>query len=551
MIMGVKSENKIFILLTSSVAVYEIKMKTSQSQLENSSQNTMTNTIQPNQDADDLARFGYRQELDRSLGSFSSFAAGFSYISILTGLFQMFYLGYSAGGNTFIWSWPMILIGQFLVALGFAELAAHYPLSGGVYQWSKLMGSPTLGWLVGWTYSACLIVSLAAVALALQNSLPQISPVFQLFGSSSNPHDSAMNAVIFGCFLVVFTTIINSVGVGLLARINNLGVISELAGIAILIICLAWNAKRGPGEVLTYAFKSDAVSDSLAARALASNSFSTLISDTSRGFFAPLIASAALTASYVLYGFDTAGSLAEETNNPRKLAPWAILQALAAAGIAGLLVLLCALMATESLSSPELGRLDGGLPWIVKSVLGNTLGTFFLWVVVFAIVVCALAVHTGAVRLIYAMARDGFLPYSKSLAHVSEKSKTPVLPTVVVGALAISILIANIHLPQVIELVTMVAVLWANLAYLLITGVLLLKRLQGWPEPSNGLFSLGRWGLPINGVAFVWSIFMVINVGWPREDVYGPEWQHRFAPIGLTLLLLIGGLLLKNRRIST
>jgi hypothetical protein len=46
-----------------------------------------------NADARDLAAFGYRQELDRTLGRFSSFAAGFSYISILTGLFQTFYLG--------------------------------------------------------------------------------------------------------------------------------------------------------------------------------------------------------------------------------------------------------------------------------------------------------------------------------------------------------------------------------------------------------------------------------------------------------------------------
>jgi len=41
-------------------------------------------------DSDELAQFGYKQELDRSLGSFSSFAAGFSYISILTGVFQLF-----------------------------------------------------------------------------------------------------------------------------------------------------------------------------------------------------------------------------------------------------------------------------------------------------------------------------------------------------------------------------------------------------------------------------------------------------------------------------
>jgi hypothetical protein len=35
----------------------------------------------PSADTDELAKFGYQQELDRSLGLFSSLAAGFSYIS--------------------------------------------------------------------------------------------------------------------------------------------------------------------------------------------------------------------------------------------------------------------------------------------------------------------------------------------------------------------------------------------------------------------------------------------------------------------------------------
>jgi urea carboxylase system permease len=476
-------------------------------------------------DSSDLATFGYKQELDRTLGSFSSFAAGFSYISIMTGLFQMFYLGFAAGGPSFIWSWPLVFFGQLLVALGFAELSAHYPLSGGVYQWSKGIGSPLLGWFVGWTYTACLIVSLAAVVLALQNSLPQISPHFQLIGDASNAHDSAMNAVIFGCGLVIFSTVINSIGVGILAKLNNIGVMSELLGIAILIICLACKAERGVSAVLFSAPRQEG-----------------------DGFLGPLIASAALTASYVLYGFDTAGSLAEETSDPRRRAPWAILQALVAAATAGLFVLLFALMATKNLSAPELGRLDGGLPWIVKSVLGDTVGTLFLCDVIFAIIVCALAVHTGAVRLIFAMARDGFLPFSRALSQVSAKSKTPILPAILVGVLALIILAANIHLPKIIELVTMVAVLWANLAYMMITGALLLRRLRGWPGPdkTKNLFSLGRWGLPINVLAFIWSIFMVVNVGWPRESVYGPEWQHRFAPVVFTLILFAIGLLVRK-----
>lgn len=476
------------------------------------------------EDSNDLASFGYSQELDRSLGSFSSFAAGFSYISIMTGLFQMFYLGYGAGGHTFVWSWPTVFLGQFLVALGFAELAAHYPLSGGVYQWSKMIGSSNLGWLVGWIYTSCLIVTLAAVALALQTSLPQISPVFQLIGSASNAQDSAINAVILGCGLILITTLLNSVGVAVMAFVNNAGVFSELIGVVILIFCLAFKTERGVGDVL----------------------FSEGMTHGTQGFWNPFLTSAALTASYVLYGFDTAGSLAEETSNPRKRAPRAILQALLAASTMGLLVLLFALMAVKNLNAPELGQMDGGLPWIVKSVLGEKIGTFFLYDVIFAICVCALAVHTGAIRLIHAMARDGGLPNSKSLAKVSQQSKAPILPAVIVGAIAIFILVVNIHMPKIVELVTMMAVLWANLAYLLVTGALLLRRFRGWPKKSPGLFTLGRWGLPVNVIGFFWSLFMVLNVGWPRESVYGAEWQYRFAPIELTLILLISGLILRK-----
>ena len=78
-------------------------------------------------DSDELAEFGYRQELDRTLGNFHTFAAGISYISILTGTFQLFYFGFALGGPAYWWSWPMVFAGQLMVALCFCELAARYP----------------------------------------------------------------------------------------------------------------------------------------------------------------------------------------------------------------------------------------------------------------------------------------------------------------------------------------------------------------------------------------------------------------------------------------
>src|SRR4051812_50077337 len=86
--------------------------------------------------------FGYKQSLDRSIGRFASFAAGVSYISILTGTFQLFYFGYGAGGPAYLWSWPMVFLGQLMVALCFAELAAKYPVAGAPFQRTKGPGRP-------------------------------------------------------------------------------------------------------------------------------------------------------------------------------------------------------------------------------------------------------------------------------------------------------------------------------------------------------------------------------------------------------------------------
>ena len=80
--------------------------------------------------------------------------------------------------------------------------------------------------------------------------------------------------------------------------------------------------------------------------------------------------------AYVMFGFDTAGSLAEETNDPRRRAPRAILGALGAAGVAGMLLLLFALMAAPDL--PAEGLSSNGLPYLVKQVLGETAGNILL-----------------------------------------------------------------------------------------------------------------------------------------------------------------------------
>ncbi len=107
-------------------------------------------TSPPADHSQDLASLGYKQELRRELGPFASFASGFSFVSILTTVFQLFALGFALGGAAYFWTWPIVFIGQFCVALCFAELAARYPIAGAVYQWSRRVSSDPIGWMAGW-----------------------------------------------------------------------------------------------------------------------------------------------------------------------------------------------------------------------------------------------------------------------------------------------------------------------------------------------------------------------------------------------------------------
>ena len=481
------------------------------------------------QDAADLASFGYRERLDRTLGGFSSFAAGFSYLSILTGLPQLFYLGYHAGGPAFFWAWPAVLLGQLLVACCFAELAAEFPLSGGMYQWARRLGRGASGWLAGWVGLACAVISMASVTLALQGTLPRLCPWFQWVGSAADPIDAARNAVWLGCALIALSTAVNVAGVRLLAMINNFGVFAELLGATLLVATLFWASRRGPAVILN-----------TQGRGLG-HQF---------GFLGPFLL-AALPPAFVMYGFDSAGSLAEETVNPRRLAPRAILGALLAAGVMGGCLILGALQAAPDLSDPSLGQLGGGMPGIIRSAVHPTLGWYLLLDVVVAIVVCTLTVHALAVRLIFAMARDNTLPWSRSLAAIAGSGCSPRLPVALVGMAAMLILIVNANSPSVVELLASVAIVWANLGYLFVTVPQLARRWSGehWSgwvgaveDPGRKkFFHLGHWGFPINFLAVCWSLALVVNVGWPRVAIYGEPWYRRYVAIWATLTLLGSG----------
>ncbi len=80
------------------------------------------------------------------------------------------------------------------------------------------------------------IVTLSAVVLALQLNLPRLWSGFQIIGDGSGTYDFATNAVILGTVLILFTTVVNALGVRLMAMINSAGVFIELIAACLIAI---------------------------------------------------------------------------------------------------------------------------------------------------------------------------------------------------------------------------------------------------------------------------------------------------------------------------
>ncbi len=469
-------------------------------------------------DTQELAGFGYKQELDRSLGSFSSFAAGFSYISILTGVTALFGLAYSFAGPGVWWTWPVVIAGQGLVALCFMEMAAQYPIAGSVYQWGKQISGSLASWMTGWMYIVGAIVTITAVAIDWQVVLPQITTGLQFFGGAADAGTTvtkhgAQNALLLGGILIVITTIINMLGVKLMSRINNVGVICELVGASLLIILLAFHLHHSPSAIVhSYGYGAG----------------------HPWGYFGALLVGGIVSA-YVMYGFDTAGTLAEETNDPRRNAPPAIIRAVGAAALIGGLVILFGILSNKNLADKNIGLL--GLPYVIKQAFGNTTGNVFLADAGIAIFVCCLAVQTATIRMLFSMARDNKLPAGPAVARVSGRRKVPIVPALVTGILAIAVAAINVGNQSAFAAITSIAIIMFYLAYLGVTLPMLVRRIRGqWPTPDHGpYFSLGRWGMLVNVVAVVYQVLVVINLAWPRAAIYNAlppaHWYFKWSAV--------------------
>src|SRR5438105_12982104 len=437
-------------------------------------------TDQHAQDSADLAQYGYKQELKRTLGLGSSFAVAFSYISPSTGIFTLFALGLTTLGGVFIWTWPVVALGQFIVALNFAEVSSHYPVAGSVFQWTKYMASRNYSWFTGWIYLFAGMLTVTAVVATLPLAL---IPALNGLGWHSLNAASLNTELVVALITLVVITVLNIYGVRLVSIINNTGVVFESLGMFVFaLVLMAFHNHQG---------------------------FSVVTNSAGIPVNGSTFLAAMFMSLFVIYGFDTASTLAEETKDPRRAAPKAVLFSVIGAFIIGGVFLLGTLVAIPNMNAAVKGAF--GPAAIIEANFSTPFATIYLLVVSAAIFVCCLSIMAATIRLCFGMARDNQLPGSSFLAKVSPSLHTPMWSCIAVAC------IAAIPFWQYsgAGIIAIAATGMIYLSYFLGNIVIMRARLRGLPQVSAPS-RLGRWGLLVNIVALLYGGAMLVNFAWPR-----------------------------------
>lgn len=139
---------------------------------------------------------------------------------------------------------------------------------------------------------------------------------------------------------------------------------------------------------------------------------------------------------------------------------------------------------------------------------------FVLFILIFIGNVTALATAT---REVWAFARDKGFPRSRWIAHMDHEKNVPTNAVYLTSVLAGVLCFVNIGSTMAFEIIVSLTLLGILSTYKLSIGCLIYRRLTDPGSLPPARWSLGRFGLPINIFAFLYSGFVMVFACFPAE----------------------------------
>lgn len=336
----------------------------------------------------ELQKFGYQQELKRSLTVWELTAFGINYmIPIAPAIIFGFILQISGGSVTL----PYLLAGIAMVftAMSYSIMVKNYPLAGSIYNYVSRGWNPHIGFIAGW------VLILDYILIPTVTSMSASLYIMQFFPE-----------VPYAVWLLLFAVtmgLLNLFGVELMAKLGLwmvvIGEFVVFTGFAVWGYSVAVNGV-GTGTLIS----------------------SLPFEFSSMGALATATSVAVL--SYL--GFDAITTLAEETKNPKRDVPRAIYLSVGIGmftmAVTGYLAMLVIPNWEQFINNP--GWAETTLFYVAEMTGGRWFTIFYTSGFVLAMGVFNVVATAAGARLLYGMGRDDMLPKA-IFAKVNKRWQTP------------------------------------------------------------------------------------------------------------------------------
>jgi len=472
-----------------------------------------------------LHSMGYAQELARRLGRFSNFAISFSIICILSGGINSLAQATSgAGGAAIGLGWPLGVFISGVFGLAMAQIASAYPTAGGLYHWGSILGNRFTGWLTAWFNLLGLVTVLGAINVGTYYFF------YGAFGPAFHMQDTTTVRIIFLAILTGGQALINHYGISLTAKLTDFsGYLIFFGSVALAIVCLMYAPSYDISRLWTFANYSGEAGGNV--WPAVSGTWVFLL-----GLLMPI---------YTITGYDASAHTSEETKNAAMSSPKGIVSSVLWSGIFGYLFLAAFLLMIPNMDEAAKQGWNVFF-WAMDKQVPGTIKEIMYWAIFIAQVLCGLATVTSLSRMMFAFSRDGGLPFSKALAKVSHKHRTPNAAIWAGSALAVLFVwgssVINIGNTPVYTIVVSCTVIFLFFSFAIPITLGLFT--YGGPKwPKMGPWSIGRGGFSLFAILSIISMALIFFIG-----VQPPNDWALWITIGFFVLTAIVWLAFENRR---
>jgi len=290
----------------------------------------------------------------------------------------------TAEAGSLVWiAFLLAAVLSLLTGLSYAELSSMFPSAAGEYEYTRHAMPEWLAFVVGWTMIVGLVVASATVSIGFARYVRYFVDVDVRLASLA---------------LLVFASAVSMLGIKQSARLT-----------------VGLSAVQVAGLVLVAAIGLPHVGDV----------------DLFSGRGLGGVLSAAALVFFAFIGFDEVITLAEETRDPSRTVPRALLLAL---GLSTALYVAVAIGAVSVLGADALAASPRPLADVMAHVLGDRGATLVAAIAVLTTTNTTLLALTAASRVTYGMAKAGAMPQPFAIVHPGRQ--TPIRAIVAVGGIA-------------------------------------------------------------------------------------------------------------------